>query len=105
MPQRFIRKNPHKKLVRPASRLMVYPTAVEDVVVVKTEAVKENKQEIKEQEATDMNNIEQLKAIVGDDVKTPKRRVKVEKKDKGLFERTENSTIVLTEDDKMMLND
>lgn len=35
----------------------------------------------------------------------PKRKVKVEKKDKGLIERTENSTILLTEDNKMMLND
>ena len=37
--------------------------------------------------------------------KAPKRKVKVEKKDKGLIERTENSTILLTEDNKMMLND
>lgn len=91
MPQRFIRKNPHKKLVRPASRTMVFK-----------DVVNENNQ-VKEQ--TEMNNIEQLKAIVGDETKIPKRKVKVEKKDKGLIERTENSTILITEDNKMMLND
>lgn len=35
----------------------------------------------------------------------PERSVKVEKKDKGLFERTHNSTILLTEDNKVMLTD
>lgn len=95
MPQRFIRKNPHKKTVRPASRHMVLTDLSKNVET-------ENK-EIKEQSS--MNNIEQLKAIVGEETKIPKRRVKVEKKDKGLIERTENSTILITEDNKMMLND
>lgn len=95
MPQRFIRKNPHKKTVRPASRHMVLTDLNKNVET-------ENK-EIKEQSS--MNNIEQLKAIVGEETKIPKRRVKVEKKDKGLIERTENSTILITEDNKMMLND
>lgn len=35
----------------------------------------------------------------------PERKVKVEKKDKGLYERTSNSTILLTEDNKLMLID
>lgn len=95
MPQRFIRKNPHKKMVRPASRHMVLTDLSKNVEA-------ENK-EIKEQST--MNDIEQLKAIVDEETKIPKRRVKVEKKDKGLFERTENSTILITEDNKMMLND
>lgn len=95
MPQRFIKKNPHKKSVRPASRFMIFSD-------VKPSAEKENKQ-VNEQ--TEMNNIEQLKTIVGDDTKIPKRKIKVEKKDKGLIERTENSTILITEDNKMMLND
>ena len=95
MPQRFMRKNPHKKTVRPASRHMVLTDLSKNVET-------ENK-EIKEQSS--MNNIEQLKAIVGEETKIPKRRVKVEKKDKGLIERTENSTILITEDNKMMLND
>lgn len=95
MPQRFIRKNPHKKIVRPASRLITFSD-------VNTSVVQENNH-VNEQ--TEMNNIEQLKAIVGDETKIPKRKVKVEKKDKGLIERTENSTILITEDNKMMLND
>jgi len=95
MPQRFIRKNPHRKTVRPASRFMVFNET-------KVNVEKENNHI---NEKTDMNNIEQLKAIVGDETKIPKRKIKVEKKDKGLIERTENSTILLTEDDKMMLND
>ena len=54
---------------------------------------------------TDMNDkIEQVKAAL-DIEKAPKRKVKVEKKDKGLYERTEESTILLTEDNKMLLND
>ena len=47
--------------------------------------------------------LKKIEAIVGE--KAPKRKVKVEKKDKGLFERTENSVTVLTEDNKMLLND
>ena len=35
----------------------------------------------------------------------PERKVKVIKKDKGLYERTSNSTIPLTEDNKLMLTD
>ena len=95
MPQRFIRKNPHKKIVRPASRFITFSD-------VNASVVQENN---KVNEQTEMNNIEQLKAIVGDETKIPKRKVKVEKKDKGLIERTENSTILITEDNKMMLND
>lgn len=98
MPQRFIRKSPHKKLVRPASRLTTSMMFAD----VNASAEKENN---KINEKSEMNNIEQLKAIVGDGVKIPKRKVKVEKKEKGLIERTDNSTILLTEDNKMMLND
>lgn len=35
----------------------------------------------------------------------PERKVKVMKKDKGLYERTKESTILLTEDNKLMLTD
>ena len=47
--------------------------------------------------------IEKIESIMG--TKAPKRKVKVEKKDKGLLERTDDSTILLTEDNKMVLND
>ena len=63
-------------------------------------AIKEEKEE------ADMDNIEKIKKLVGDnEAEIPARKVRVEKKDKGLFERTENSTILLTEDNKMVLND
>jgi hypothetical protein len=95
MPQRFILKNQLRKVVRPASR---YLSA--------NNAVVSNDSENKEvNEETEMNNVEQLKSIIGDDAKLPKRKVKFEKKDKGLIERTEDSTILITEDNKMMLND
>ena len=51
----------------------------------------------------DDERIEKIESIIG--TKAPKRRVKVEKKDKGLIERTDNSTILLTEDNKMVLTD
>jgi hypothetical protein len=95
MPQRFILKNQLRKVVRPASR---YLSANNTVVSNNSENKKVN-------EETEMNNVEQLKSIIGDDAKLPKRKVKFEKKDKGLIERTEDSTILITEDNKMMLND
>lgn len=91
MPQRFIRKTPNRKIVRPANR---YNLSVNKPAENKNDKVEPN-----------MNNIEQLKAIVGEETKIPKRKVKVEKKDKGLIERTEDSTILITEDNKLMLND
>lgn len=51
------------------------------------------------------NTIDKLKEILGDDIEVKKRQVRVEKKDKGLIERTENSEILLTEDNKMLLID
>lgn len=95
MPQRFILKNQLRKVVRPASRYLSANNAV----------VSNNSENKKVNEETEMNNVEQLKSIIGDDAKLPKRKVKFEKKDKGLIERTEDSTILITEDNKMMLND
>lgn len=95
MPQRFILKNQLRKVVRPASRYLSANNTV----------VSNNSKNKKVNEETEMNNVEQLKSIIGDDAKLPKRRVKFEKKDKGLIERTEDSTILITEDNKMMLND
>lgn len=51
-------------------------------------------------------NIKMVEDIINDNSKkTLKTKVKIEKKDKGLIERTEDSTIVLTEDNKRLLND
>ena len=106
MPQKFITKNPNRRIIRPSSSVFHNTLKVKEVNpvhnVTKVAASTENK-EIKEN--TEMNAVEQLKNIVGDDAKLPKRKVKVEKKDKGLFERTEDSTILLTEENKMLLND
>ena len=56
-----------------------------------------------------MNNpkesLQQIEALLNTAEETPKKKVKVVKKDKSLFERTEDSTILLTEDNKMVLND
>lgn len=126
--QRFINKRPTRKFVRPLRRntiihkVDINEVKVEDPVVEKVKKnVKNGKKaattkkktentEINESKTEDdMNtvndNVEKIKEIVNNDPKYPKRKVKIEKKDKGLFERTENSTILITEDNKMMLTD
>ena len=50
---------------------------------------------------TALNNI---KNIIGME-NIPEREVRVEKKEQGLYERTKESTILITEDNKMILND
>ena len=98
MPQRFIKKNQHRRLIRPANRTMFFKP--------ESGVVEPDNKDIKEHTEMNTSNIEQLKSILdGDETKLPKRKVKIEKKDKGLIERTENSTILITEDNKMMLND
>lgn len=96
-------KTPHRKLVRQIPNRKVTHTVP---TVKKSETVDEKLVE---------NNIDKTNKDMSDDrlqkieeitgMKAPKRKVKVEKKDKGLIERTENSTILLTEDNKMVLND
>ena len=92
--RRFIGKKITKKYVRPNSN-----RGIPHKVAPKEEIIEKKTKE------TDMNDkIEQVKAAL-DIEKAPKHKVKVEKKDKGLYERTEESTILLTEDNKMLLND
>lgn len=92
--RRFIGKKITKRYVRPNSN-----RGIPHKVAPKEEIIEKKTKE------TDMNDkIEQVKAAL-DIEKAPKRKVKVEKKDKGLYERTEESTILLTEDNKMLLND
>ena len=89
--QRFIGKKLYKKYVRPNCNSKVLHKEIE------------NKEDI---QVKDMNEkIEKIEEILTTADKLPKRKVKVEKKDKGLIERTENSTILITEDNKMLLND
>ena len=91
---RFIGKKITKRYVRPNSN-----RGIPHKVAPKEEIIEKKTKE------TDMNDkIEQVKTAL-DIEKAPKRKVKVEKKDKGLYERTEESTILLTEDNKMLLND
>ena len=92
--RRYIGKKITKKYVRPNSN-----RGIPHKVAPKEEIIEKKTKE------TDMNDkIEQVKTAL-DIEKAPKRKVKVEKKDKGLYERTEESTILLTEDNKMLLND
>ena len=132
MSQRFISKNSRRKFIRPVRNTMLNnrveatvfkpvaekeettPVIVEEPVEEKKpkrsrkKAVKSEKpvEENNEKNTEPMNeNIEKIKQIVGQDVVIPEQKVKYEKKDKGLIERTENSTILITEENKMLLND
>ena len=93
MAQRFFNKTTRVKNVRPYS----------NNAMVKAEAIAENKEEI----MIDNKKIEQVEDLLNnmEGKPKPKQIVKVDKKDKGIIERTENSKIVLTEDNKMVLND
>lgn len=115
MATRFIGKNVRKMVVRPIKNSVKYKkptvvtTHVESKIIESEEVVpsvapkKENKKQKKNKEMVNENKLKQMEAIVNSD--GPKSKVKVEKADKGLYERTENSTILLTEDNKMLLND
>ena len=58
-----------------------------------------------EEVMTTSEKIEMVKELLKDDEKAKKPTMKRLKKDKGLIERTENSKIVLTEDNKELLKD
>lgn len=95
MAQRFFNKTTRVKYVRPYS----------NNAVLKKEA--EALAEKKEDTMIDSEKIKQVEDLLNnmDGKDLPKQKVKVVKKDKGIIERTENSKIVLTEDNKMVLND
>lgn len=104
MAVRFLGKNPRRKNVRPIPNRNFKHVVTTDSK--KTEnVVKENQENKIINEDKDMadKRLEKIEQLMG--AKAPKRKVKVERKDKGLIERTENSTILLTEDNKMLLND
>ena len=97
---KFFGKNPHKKYVRQ------FPNSIVKHVIqprVDNIEINEENKEIKTNKEMADERLEKIESIIG--TKAPKRKVKIEKKDKGLIERTENSTILLTEDNKMVLND
>ena len=95
MAQKFIGKKLHKKYVRPMLNSRI-PRKVS------IEQENDNKQQINDGE---MNNeqLNKIETILGNEI--PKKKVKVIKKDKGLIEREEKATILITEDNKMILND
>ncbi len=64
--------------------------------------LQENKEDKKVNDMTTSEKIEQVNAIVAPEV-TPK--FKRTRRDRGLIERTESSTIILTEDNKELLQD
>ena len=129
MVTRFIGKNLAKKVVRPIKNAVKYGKksngddkkaivvatdnkVVEEIVtketvtkeaVIKKTPKKENKKQKKNKDMVNENKLSQMEAIIATEL--PKANVKVEKGDKGLYERTENSTILLTEDNKMLLTD
>ena len=129
MATRFIGKNLGKKVVRPIKNAVKYGKksngddkkaivvatdnkVVEETVtketvtkeaVIKKTPKKENKKQKKNKDMVNENKLSQMEAIIATEL--PKANVKVEKGDKGLYERTENSTILLTEDNKMLLTD
>ena len=73
---------------------------VDNINVEKKAAKKNNKE--KENNMT-TEQFEKMEGLV-QDINVPKQ-VKVVKKDRGLIERTESSKIVLTEDNRQVLND
>lgn len=100
--QRFFIKRSVSRRVKPMAYNSVN-NRIENHNVSEVKEVKTEEKEIKKEE--DMEAIEKLKKAVGSNAKVPSRKVKKEKKEKGLIERTEESTILITEDNKMLLND
>lgn len=114
---KFLYKRPYRKVVRQMPN-SVFPHRVkplgdekpkEEEKIVENVEVKANEDVIEENKETktdkDMadERLEKIEEIMG--TKAPKRTVKHDKRDKGLIERTENSVVLLTEDNKMVLTD
>lgn len=103
MIQRFIGKRIKKKVIR--NRHMGCLDDKKATPMADSNNNKNNgKKKKKDMDNNSLNQVERLMNDV-DMENAPKRRTKVEKKDKGLIERTEDCTVLLTEDNKMLLND
>lgn len=128
MTVRFIGKNLHKKVVRPMKNSAKYAaysihkgiqpqeevkieeTTLNEIKVEETNSneekvqpKKENKRQKKNKEMVNENKLAQMEIIAGTETTQP--NTKIMKSNKGLFERTDNSVVLLTEDNKMLLND
>lgn len=96
MAQRFFNKTTRVKYVKPYSNNAILKKESEELA-------KQTQEEI----MIDNSKIEQVEELLNsmEGKNMPKQKIKIDKKDKGIIERTENSKIVLTEDNKMVLND
>lgn len=95
----FVKKFPIRKITIISSEKET--EVVEPIEVKEENSTKKNKKN-KVKETTDMNEkINQAEAAL----MSMEPEVKVVKKDKGLIERTESSKIILTEDNRQLLND
>lgn len=116
---RFFGKNPRRKFVRQVPNRAVSHVITKEepkkeevnydniehinkTTIVEELKIDENKETKTEKEMAD-ERLEKIEKIIG--AKAPKRKVKRVKKETGLIERTEGSAILLTEDNKMVLND
>lgn len=99
MKVRFIRKHIDMgQFTVPAASVSVKEEPKKAVKKETVAAPKNN--EIKEDKAMDIDQIEKLASEL-----TPEQTTKKIKKDKGLIERTESSKIMITEDNKQLLKD
>lgn len=96
---KFLGKYPREKYVRIISNKHTSHTVQH---TGNNDKIEENNNSKIEKNMAD-ERLEKIEQIIG--TKAPKRKIKHEKRDKGLIERTESSTILLTEDNKMLLND
>lgn len=94
MKVRFIRKPQSRDLIVKTEE----PKVVEALQKKATSAKKNNAEKVDEN--MDIEQIEKLASEL-----TPEQTTKKIKKDKGLIERTESSKIMITEDNKQLLND
>lgn len=108
MVKRFINKSSRVKYVKPYVNKRPKQTAVVSKPTT-TPEVKEEKNDNKslKKESKDMidkNKINQMLNDLGAE-ELPKRKAKIDKKDKGLIERADNTKIILTEDNRQLLSD
>lgn len=118
MTVRFNGKKAQNKFIRPIPNAWVRCTVVSAPVTEQTdEKMEEATEQVEKTTApqrkakkknTENNmadkRIAQVQQVL-DVNQLPKKQVRVEKKDKGLYERAENSVTLITEDNKMILND
>ena len=105
--RKFIKRNNRVASVKVKPTSVVTPKAEKKPAKVEDKKVEEPKSETKnnKQKKEDMT-LEQIEKaeVLAQNLEAP-QKVKVVKKDRGLIERTESSKIVLTEDNRQVLND